>query len=303
MSDDLTLPATSSVIATDDISSKHHQRCKISVGPDGTAVDCSKAAPMPILDPLLQIALGNVTGLAAVNYFGRTTNADAGVATDLWDLAHDATPVLILVAPTAARIHQIVSSSTDDDGSPVGVGARTIRLWGLKTWSTAESSEDITMNGTTNVPTVNTYVFINRMEVLTFGGTSVNVGIIKATADTDSTKTIQIAASEGETHSAIYAWSSLQTAYVMNYWASLNRTVSGSLDALLLANIAADNGEEDLFTTKHRRGFIDTGNSHFFHRFEPPLKIPGPAILKVQANGSGANMEVSGGFGLILSTN
>ncbi len=36
------------VVATDDISSVHHQRVKIGVGADGSATDVSAAAPLPV---------------------------------------------------------------------------------------------------------------------------------------------------------------------------------------------------------------------------------------------------------------
>jgi hypothetical protein len=39
MADDLTIPATGSVVATDDVSSKHYQRVKIAAGADGVAAD------------------------------------------------------------------------------------------------------------------------------------------------------------------------------------------------------------------------------------------------------------------------
>lgn len=102
-------------------------------------------------DPLLAAASGEVTGVSIVNKFGRAPNGVQTTAADIWGRA-DATPTQqIWLAPTAARVHAIVSSSASDDGDPVGVGARTVRIWGLTSWSTVEVSEDITLDGATPV--------------------------------------------------------------------------------------------------------------------------------------------------------
>lgn len=244
---------------------------------------------------------GDIDGLAAVNKFGRSNNVDA-TPTDIWDRANPTDNQAIWVAPTQARIHDIVSSSVSDDGSPAGVGARTLRIFGLTDWGTAEVSEDIVLNGTTNVPTVNAYVIIHRMRVLTKGATSVNVGAITATAQTDGTVTAQIYAGQGQTQMAIYGIPSTQAAYMKVFWAGLNKATAGSVDIILLENPEPDD-ELLNFLTKHTFGIHSTGKSYVPHPFDPYFKIPGPAIIKVQGDGSVANMDVSAGFDLIVKDN
>ena len=87
---------------------------------------------------MLAIAQGVMPNALAVNKFGRATNVDSGVATDIHDGAHATEDLDIWVAPTQARIHNIKSSSASDDGSPVGVGARTLRIYGLTAWDTQQ---------------------------------------------------------------------------------------------------------------------------------------------------------------------
>lgn len=254
-------------------------------------------------DIFLEISKGTVPGHATVNKFGRATDVDA-VLTDVWDGANVTTAQPIWIAPTTARTHQIVSSSASDDGAPVGVGARTIRVFGLTGWGTNEVSEDIIMNGTTNVPTVNTYVIIHRLEVLTKGATSSNVGVIKATADTDSTITAQINANEGQTQMCIYGIPSTQIAYVTEFYASFNKSggAAGGADISFEVNPEPD-VELINYIVKNTQSVLSTGDSHLLETFNPHLKVVGPAIMKMQAIGSVANLDISCGFDLILVNN
>jgi len=139
-----------------------------------------------------EAARGLISGVSIVNKFGYAPNGIQTTATDIWSRANATPTQQIWLAPTAARIHAIVSTSTNDDGNPVGTGARTLRIYGLKTWDLAETSEDITLDGTTPVNTVNSYVIIHRMKVLTCGGNN-NLGTITATA---ATAKFQIRANE-----------------------------------------------------------------------------------------------------------
>lgn len=251
----------------------------------------------------LEVARGNITGVASVNKFGRCPdNVDLGVSTDIWDGASAATATIIWVAPTQARTHTIVSTSTSDDGSPAGVGARTIRVYGLTDWGTNEVSEDITMDGTTGVTTSNSYVIIHRMRVLTKGATNTNVGTITATATTDTTLTAQINPGEGQTQMAIYGVPSTQKLYLSCYYASIQRNAGGSADIELLVNPEPDTQLTN-FLVKHTNVVTSGGTSFIERNFEPYYEITGPALVKVQATGSANNMDVSAGFDGYLVNN
>lgn len=257
-------------------------------------------------DAMLGIARGNVAGMSSVNKFGRNIEVDSGTSADVWDGGKATNGVsLIWVAPTQARIHNIVSSSASDDGDPAGVGARTIRIYGLTDWDTKETSEDITLNGTTNVATSNSYVIIHRMRVLTKGATSVNVGNISATAATDATVTAQILANEGQTQMAIYGIPSNQTAYLYSYYASMNKSggaLAGLVDVSLRVNPEPD-VELTNFLVRHTVGLQTVGTSAYNHEFKFPKPLAGPAILKAQVASGTNDMDVSAGFDLVLVDN
>lgn len=253
-------------------------------------------------DFMLEVSRGSIGGISSVNKFGRATNVDNGIVTDIWDGANATTDQDIWVAPTQARIHQITSADAADDSA--STGARTLRVSGLTSWAAPGVSEDITMNGTDDVATVNSYVIIHRMQVLTKGSSSSNVGIITATADTDGTITAQINADAGQTQMGIYGIPSTQTAYMTKYYASFNKSggATGAIDFSLLVNPEPD-AELTNFIIKHTQGLISSGDSLLPHPFQPYFRIPGPAIIKLQAVGSANDLDLSGGFDLILVDN
>jgi hypothetical protein len=184
-----------------------------------------------------------------------------------------------------------------------GTGARTVRIYGLTSWGAAEVSEDIILHGVDGVATVNDYVIIHRMEVLTSGGTLVNTGIIKATAETDASITAQILAQQGQTQMAIYGIPSTQTAYISGYYVSIIKAAAACrVKASLLVNPEPDS-QLTAFTIKHNIGLDTTATNYLRHDFNPYLKIAGPAIIKVQGDASAADTDVIGGFDLVLLDN
>ena len=84
---------------------------------------------------------------------------------------------------TTASTLDVVSDSSNDDGSPAGTGAQTILITGLDA-NRKTQTEILTMDGTTTVTTTKTYLGVNRIVVLSSGSTNSNVGNITVTATT-----------------------------------------------------------------------------------------------------------------------
>ncbi len=268
------------------------------------------------VDPALEIARGNVSGQSSVNKYGRATDGVQTTATDIWDRADAAATQQIWLAPTAARIHEIVSSSDadSDSGGTVaqGQGCRTIRIFGLKTWDLAETSEDIIMDGTAtganSVDTANSYVIIHRMKMLTHGTSGPNVGVIRAVAKDDVTTTAQIGVGNGQTEMSIYGVPSTQKAYMTSFDVNSHNTGNPSTvietDFDLLINEHPDVDETAAaFLVKANVGLIATGSTVFSKTYVPPLRIDGPAIIKFQAIATLADTESVAEYDLILVDN
>jgi len=252
-------------------------------------------------DFCLEVALGNVSGYSCINKFGQAPDADSGTLTDVWDGADGTTSTDIWVAPTAARVHAIVSNDTNDTSA--GTGLQTCRVYGLTDWDTAETSEVVSMNGTTPVNTSSSYVIIHRMKSLTFGSGGTNAGIVTATAATDSTITAAIQAGEGQTLMAIYGVPSTQTLHLTQIYASVLKSIgvgAVKVDATLLVKENADLATSG-FITKERFQYTDQNSLH--RDYCPVKSVTGPAIVKMQVETNVANSVATAAFDAYLVNN
>lgn len=251
----------------------------------------------------LEAARGLVSGVTQINKFGAAPSGVQTTASDLWSRC-DSTPTQqIWLAPTAARVHAIVSSDANDDGDPVGTGARTIRVYGLKTWDLAETSEDIILNGTTPVNTVNSYVIIHRMKVLTCG-TSINTGTITATAATDSTVTAVILPGDGQTEMAIYGVPSIQSFYLTRWGVGIDKASGGAVSCDFELRVNENpNVQTTSFLRKDDMAVQSTGNQSAERNYGNPVKFAGPCIVKVQGIGSANDIDAKSGFDAYIINN
>lgn len=170
-------------------------------------------------DFALEVARGNVAGVSQFSKFGYNGDIDIGTET-IWAYGGTWTP------QTTARTLSVVSSSTDDDGSPAGTGARTVTIIGVDA-SRNSQTETITMDGTTPVVTSGTWLGVNRMVVATAGSSKTNVGNITATSTTDSLVQGYIVAGESITNQMIYFVPATQTTYVTRLVLSTDKLSAG----------------------------------------------------------------------------
>lgn len=247
----------------------------------------------------LEVALGNVDNYGAIDKFGRAPSGVQATATDIWDRA-DATPTQQLwVAPTQARIHNIVSTDANDASG--GTGLQTMRIWGLTAWDANEGFEDVTLNGLTDVPTENAYVIIHRMKKLTSGASGPNVGTVTATAATDATVTAAMLPGQGQTQMAIFGVPSTCKFALEKFYASALQSVGAAVSIGVEVLVAEDpEAEEGVFTVKHTDSIRSNATSAHPHEFHPPKVFDGPCIVKIQCTATSADTDVSAGFDAYL---
>ena len=138
-----------------------------------------------------QVSLGQFPRYVGNNKFGYNNSVGTSQE-EIWNVGG------VEAYLSSAEQMNIVSTSTNDDGSPAGTGAQTLTIFGLdNNWN--EIQEDITLNGQTNVLTANSYLRVFRMIVTAAGATGSNVGTITATAATAATVHAQINPTDNQT--------------------------------------------------------------------------------------------------------
>lgn len=113
-------------------------------------------------DPHL-IARGLIDGASVVHKFGAATNVGLSLVPITTSQSY--------MTPTVAQSLELVSDSTDDNGttSPLGTGALIVRVYGIADWAGGEVTEDITLNGITAVALVTSFLRVYRMKVIGSG--------------------------------------------------------------------------------------------------------------------------------------
>lgn len=244
----------------------------------------------------LEAALMHVANYSAINKFGHAPDCDSGVDTDIWDGADGVTSTDIWVAPTAARIHAIVSSDVNDTAA--GTGAQSVEVFGLIDWDNGFTThETIVLNGTTPVNTVNPYVIVHRLQVHDTGSGGTNAGIIKATAAVDSTITALIRIGNRQTQMAIYGVPTNFLFAITAIHSSVDANSSANILGKLLVKVHADTATGG-FAVKRQWTF--RRDSRIDLTYAPPFVIEGPAIVKIQVTSDTANVAVNAHFDGII---
>ncbi|MGI9451952.1 MAG: hypothetical protein ACR2QH_15120 [Geminicoccaceae bacterium] len=120
----------------------------------------------------LTIPIGLVPGYTSGDKFGINPDVDTGTTPeDVWSSGGTYTGF----PDGAAETVEVFSDNAADTSA--GTGARTIRLIGLDV-DFNEQTEDVTLNGLTAVPTVNTWKRLSRAFILTAGSGGTNAGAI-----------------------------------------------------------------------------------------------------------------------------
>lgn len=114
---------------------------------------------------------GNVSGVTKTTTIGHANDVGTSLET-LMPGAGSISPDALIATPATVKV-----SSTDANDTSAGSGARTLLLSGLDS-SGVVQTETITLNGQTEVVSVNTYKWIQSFAVTSVGATTWNEGTI-----------------------------------------------------------------------------------------------------------------------------
>ena len=241
------------------------------------------------IDFFIAVAKGDYTGYSNVSKFGRNPSVKSADYETLWDGSN------LYPWPTAAETLNVVSTDADDSSS--GTGARTVEIEGLDSnWDVL--TETVSMNGTTNVTTINSFLRVYRVRVVTAGSTGVNEGTITCTNTTSSNVIAQISVDNsgfGQSLMALYTVPAGKTAYLINFDFSSAKDNEHTFRLLSRDNTVTDAAWNTKEFASARGGFND------FKKFAIQ-KYTEKSDLDLQAIASAAS-AASGGFELILIDN
>lgn len=240
----------------------------------------------PVPEYPLQVALGRAYNTTGYQVHGENPDVDTGTE-DVWSQGGTWVP------PTAARVHAIVSGSVND--AVGGTGARTMQVWGINA-AGSEVTETIALAGQVPVNTVNSYLYIRKMRVLTAGSGGTNAGVITATAAVDNTVSSAIPLGLGESHEATFMVPSGYVALVSSWWCSAQGAANTRVDAALVGYTTAANARVEYAHVAVQVG----GTSSFRQDYPIPLTFPALTILKVRATSGADNAAVHAGMNILL---
>lgn len=143
-----------------------------------------------------EVAEGLRQGYETWNKWGYNADIDIASLETIWSSGG------IFARMTSAETLNVVSTSTDDDGDPAGIGAQSVIIYGIDA-NHLPQTEIVTLDGTTTVTTSNTWLGVNRVALYLAGSNAVNVGDINIDATTAATRQAQIPAGEGSTQQAL----------------------------------------------------------------------------------------------------
>jgi hypothetical protein len=227
---------------------------------------------------LQAIAEGDITGhtpWTKIGYNGDIDNAEEDLipqgGTYVW--------------PAAQQQMDIVSTSTNDDGSPAGTGAQKVTIYYL-TGAGVEKTEEVVMNGTTPVATTGTDLFrINAMRVTAVGG------LFKADGN------ITLSEHSGTTYKYGYIVAGFTRMRQMVYTVPFGKTLY--VTSIVVSGVNTSAGHWCRFTTRatynDKSGSVLAANffmpfheilvvdQSFERTLEVPTKLPAGVDLKVTA--------------------
>lgn len=259
-------------------------------------VKINSANALNVSNFIFEVALGNISNFNSVNKFGRNSDIDIGTPEDVWEGGG-----LYSGHPTTSPETVNVFSSDANDTS-AGTGMRTVTIYGLRTsTSTAEESETITLNGTSQVTSSLTWYRIYTAEGITYGSGGINAGNITIRHTTTTANVFAvIAAGNGRTTVAAFTIPSGKTGYITALSIYMGRAngSAGSANVSIRVKPNTREGAGNVLRT-----YIITNQSPIKPDLSLPLVISENTDIKIRVDSvSDSNTQITAEFDIIMES-
>lgn len=249
-------------------------------------------------DYYLEVARGNIPGASIMNKFGHNPLVPATGA-DIWGGLGT-----YGFYPTTPQTMEVVSTSVNDDGAPLGTGARTVIVFGLD-GSGLEVDEIVTLNGTTAVPlTAHTYTTVYRVICLTAGSNTTNEGAISVQISGGGTLAALIGADDGQTQMTHYTIPAGKTGYFIEGYVALGNDNKNGVAGTFQWMSRPPNSGNGSWSVNGQVTLINIGSSHFIYRYGAPAgPLPELTNIKIRVTVADEIIDGIGGYDLVLFDN
>ena len=241
----------------------------------------------------LSISAGDYKGVDNIGKFGHNADVDSAAAEDVWSVGG-----VYSYLPTATILYASSGSSGDTN---------EMKVFALD-GNYVDHEVSVTLAGTAAVQIGSAGSTWLRPYRAFNNGATENGGDVYIATTTAQTTGIPAAGEimakidqvDQQTAMAIYTIPAGKTGYITTYYASINKTGG----AAVAASVTLKTREVDkCFRVRRIDGMAKDGTSHYKHDFTMPIKIPEKTDIKMNADVSADNTDVSAGFDIILVDN
>lgn len=230
-------------------------------------------------DYLQALAEGDISGHSPFTKYGKCTVANT--AMEIWESN------AAYVFPVSAGKLDITSTDNVDDKAG-GAGALKVKINGLN-GSNADTTEEVTLNGTTIVQTSASFLRVNKMWVSSAGANGVPTGTLAAKVAAGATVYAQISPGYTQSRQMIYSVPSGKSLYItsLTVTTGVGNTTSSSKFNYVTFTLRAKRDPASLAVSTIWYPVIEFGlaNASFYRVFEMPEKIPATADIKISVIG------------------
>ena len=228
---------------------------------------------------IVQSALNTID----VNYKNIAANGSSATNSD--QIIQDAGSSYTSQESLTEQTIKISSDSANDTAS--GTGARTVLLTGYDT-NYNEQTEVITLNGQTAVNTVNKYILVRQIEVLTAGSGGTNAGAIYAgvgtvTAGVPQSQYLKVIAGNGTSRTGFYLVPAGYTA-VLDRAVINNRTASNKCTLKLWAK---------KYGAVYVQKFVKDVEGNSTDHLDIKYPLPEKTLIKITGNNGTSTSSIS----------